>query len=82
MISVRTIRGSVVVPSGLIGNAHSATPETWPRRGRARSDQAEYARPRQSVIARAVALTVLAMIAAAIGAGLGYAMLALMAAAS
>jgi len=52
------------------------------RRGRAASDRAEYARRRRSVIARAAALAALGVIAAAIGAGLGYAALALMAAAS
>ena len=67
---------------GSSATRNSATPESWPRRGRARSDQAEYPRRRQSMIARAAALAVLAMIAAAIGAGLGYATLALMAAAS
>jgi hypothetical protein len=41
----------------------------------------EYARRRRSVIARAAALAALAVIAAAIGAGLGYVALALMAAA-
>jgi hypothetical protein len=50
--------------------------------GRAASDRAEYARRRRSVIARAAALAALAVIAAAIGAALGYAALALMAAAS
>ena len=52
------------------------------RRGRAASDRAEYARRRRSVIARAAVLAALAVIAAAIGAALGYAALALMAAAS
>lgn len=53
-----------------------------PRRGRAASDRAEHARRRRSVIARAAALAALAVIAAAIGVGLGYAALALMDAAS
>jgi hypothetical protein len=52
------------------------------RRGRAASDRAEYAHRRRSVIVRAAALAALAVIAAAIGAGLGYAALVLMAAGS
>jgi hypothetical protein len=44
--------------------------------------RAGYGRPRQSVTAWAAVLAALAVIAAAIGVGLGYAALALMAAAS
>ena len=46
------------------------------------SDRAAYARRSRLVIARAGTLAALAVIAAAIGAGLGYAVLVLMAAAS